>query len=369
MCRMTRRHLISVGLWIGWVAAAAGQGAVTFDWRVPGGWPAPAVPADNPMSEAVVTLGRHLFYDTHLSGNGTQSCASCHQQALAFTDGRAQAVGSTGERHARGSMSLVNVAYASTLTWAHATLTRLEDQALVPMFGDRPVELGLRRGAEESFLAQLREVPEYRRMFPAAFGGDAQAFTVANVTKALAAFQRTIISARSPYDRYADMGDEDAVPAAAKRGEALYFGRELSCFRCHGGFTFSQPVEFEGRTRGGEAPLFQNNGLYFFDGPFTYPQEDQGLFDLTGVLADVGKYKAPTLRNIAVTAPYMHDGSLPTLGHVIDHYASGGRSHPNRSGILRGFTLTAGQREDLMAFLQSLTDDELLRDPRFANPW
>jgi cytochrome c peroxidase len=189
---MPRRHLISVCLCVFWAAAAGQQSA--FQWDLPGGWPAPAVPADNPITPARVALGRFLFYDTRLSGNGTQSCASCHQQTLAFTDGRAQAVGSTGEHHTRSSMSLVNIAYGSTLTWAHPTLTRLEEQALVPMFGDRPVELGLRRDSEEGFLAKLREVPVYRRLFPDAFGPAPDPFTVTNATRALASFERTIIS-------------------------------------------------------------------------------------------------------------------------------------------------------------------------------
>jgi len=352
----------------GAVIAAVAQPDAPYVWDLPDGWPAPLVPADNRMSAVKVELGRYLFYDTRLSGNGTQSCASCHRQDLAFTDGRARAVGSTGAVHPRGSMSLVNIAYAWTLTWVHPTLGRLEEQALIPMYSDRPVELGLRRD-DASFVERLKGVAEYRRLFPAAFGTTPDPFTPENVTKALASFERTIVSARSPYDRYADMGDDAAISPAAKRGEALYFSRELSCFRCHGGFTFSQPVEFEGRPPGGEAPLFQNNGLYALPESTMYPGEDQGLYDFTGMLFDVGKFKAPTLRNVAVTAPYMHDGSLATLDSVIDHYAAGGKKHPNQSGILRPFTLTAEQRSDLLAFLHTLTDEPLLHDPRFSNPW
>ena len=185
------------------VTAAAGvlaQTQAAYVWDLPTGFPRPRVPADNPMTPAKVELGRYLFYDTRLSGNGQQSCAVCHEQAKAFTDGKGRAVGSTGEVHPRGAMSLANVAYTSALTWGNPLQTRLEDQALVPMFGDHPIELGLEPPGT-SMLARLRQVEAYRRLVPAAFPGDADPFTVANVTRALASFERTIISGRSPYDR------------------------------------------------------------------------------------------------------------------------------------------------------------------------
>ena len=340
-----------------------------YRWDLPSGWPTPSVPPDNPMTPAKVALGRALFYDTRLSANGTQACATCHEQAHAFADTRPRALGSTGERHPRGSMSLVNIAYASTLTWANGAMRRLEAQALVPMFGEQPIELGLRQAETSTFLGRLRAAPDYPRMFAAAFGGSPDPVSIDNVTKALASFERSIISARSPYDRYSD-GDERAISAAAQRGEQLFFSPRLGCFRCHGGFTFSQPPEFAGRSEveRGEAPLFQNNGLYAYSGSLTSPGEHQGVFEVTAAPLDLGKFKPPTLRNIAVTAPYMHDGSLPTLDAVIDHYARGGREHPTKSTIIGGFSLTSEQRADLIAFLDSLTDEELLRDPRFGAP-
>src|SRR5262245_50301431 len=144
---MGRRLALLLLAGVGWTVALAASVPVqaTWVWSLPAGFPPPAVPADNPMSEAKVELGRHLFYDNRLSGNGTQSCAICHQQALAFTDGRPRSFGSTNQPHPRGSMSLVNVAYAGALTWANPTQIRLEEQALVPMYGNRPIELGLDR--------------------------------------------------------------------------------------------------------------------------------------------------------------------------------------------------------------------------------
>src|SRR5262245_31300893 len=192
--------------------SAHAQPAPAFRWTLPARFPTPRVPPNNPMSDAKATLGRFLFYDPRLSGNGTQACATCHEQARAFTDGRAQAVGSTGEVHPRGSMSLVNVAYAATLTWADPTV-RLEDQALVPMFGTQPVELGLTKD-EPTLMARLRLEPRYRTLFAQAFSTDADPFSLEHVTQALAAFERTIISARSPYDRYHTDRDDTAISAS-----------------------------------------------------------------------------------------------------------------------------------------------------------
>ncbi len=347
-----------------------------YSWNLPKGFPRPPVPTDNPMTAPKVELGRYLFYDTRLSVNGKSSCGTCHKQELAFTDGKPVGEGATGEKHSRGAMSLVNVAYSAALTWSNPQLKELEQQALTPMFGEHPVELGLREG--DSLPALLRGDPKYREMFERAFPGDADRFTVANVTKAIASFERSIISGRSPYDRYHYYREDDAIPDAAKRGETLFFNQHLSCFRCHGGFNFSGDSVGEGRRREVE---FHNTGLYNVPGKLSYPAPNVGTFEFTKAPADVGKFKAPTLRNIAVTAPYMHDGSIATLEGVLDHYAAGGRTipsgpsagvghdNPNKDQLVGGFELTAQDRQDLIAFLQSLTDDAVLRDPRFANPW
>ncbi len=343
---------------------AAPAMAQPFDWQLPRGFPAPPVPPGNPMNTAKVELGRRLFYDTRLSVNGGQSCASCHRQELAFTDGVARAKGTTGERHPRSSMSLVNAGYAPVLTWADPKLTELEVQALIPMFGTEPVELGL-RGQEETLLIALRRDSVYRRLFAAAFPGDADAFRIDNITRALAAFQRTIISTRSPYDRYRYGGDESAISPAAKRGEILFFsGEKAGCFQCHGGWNFSGPVRYaDGPPVEAE---FHNTGLYY-----TYRAPNTGLHRHTGKAEDEGRFRAPTLRNIAITGPYMHDGSVATLAEAIEHYSKGGRAsaHPAKSSILRPLSLSSSEKADLIEFLRSLTDEELLKDPRWSNPW
>jgi cytochrome c peroxidase len=305
-----------------------------YAWTLPKGFPKPRVPADNPMTAAKVELGRHLFYDVRMSVNAKASCATCHRQELAFTDGKPVGVGATGEKHPRGAMSLVNVAYSGRLTWNNPEMRRLEDQALVPMFGEHPVELGLREG--DGLLPMLRSDARYRGLFAQAFPGETDPFSVANVVKAIASFERSIISGRSPWDRYHYERDDAAISESAKRGEILFFDSRLSCFRCHGGFNFS----------GGEE--FHNTGVS------------------TG---DPGKFKAPSLRNIAVTAPYMHDGSMATLDAVLDHYSSGGKESVGKDPLIHGFKLSQEDRQDLIAFLQSLTDDAVLHDARFANPW
>jgi cytochrome c peroxidase len=226
------------------LAIAAGLCAADFEWSLPKGFPRPAVPSSNRMSAAEVELGRHLFYDKRMSRNGKQSCATCHRQELAFTDGRAHAEGTTGQAHPRSSMSLVNVAYAPSLTWANPALDSLEDQALVPMLGEEPVELGL-KGHEQEFLDVLQRDSVYRRLFSSAFPGTA-VYTLANVTRAIAAFERTIVSMNSPYDRYRWDGDSPAISDSAKRGEILFSSSERGgCFQCHGGWNFTA-VRFEG---------------------------------------------------------------------------------------------------------------------------
>jgi cytochrome c peroxidase len=351
-----------------------------YEWHLPAGFPKPKVPADNPISTAKVELGRRLFYDKRLSGNGTFSCASCHDPKKAFTDGFAQALGSTGELHPRGSMSLVNVGYASTLTWANDLIVTLEKQALIPMFGENPVELGL-VGQEDALLARLRSEPIYAEAFPKAFGGnsDGEPISIDHVAKAIATFERTIISGGSAYDRFVYGRDPSALDDSAKRGRDLFFSERTECFHCHGNFNFADNVSHEGTVIIEMA--FHNTALYNVDGQGAYPAKSRGLIEISGKAADMGRFKAPTLRNIAVTAPYMHDGSIATLGEAIDHYARGGRKidngpnagdgakSPLKSEFLQGFLISDGEKADLVHFLESLTDETFLDDRRFSDPW
>ena len=374
----TRWHILPLAAALALGVGCGGDDSGGYDWDLPEGFPEPRVPEDNPMSAEKAELGRFLFYDTRLSGNGTQSCGSCHVQSMAFTDGLARAEGSLGDAHPRGSMSLANVAYQSTLTWANPVVRTLEDQAPLPMFGEDPiVELGL-AGREDELLERLRADERYQEMFPAAFPDDPEPISVGNVVKAIASFQRTLVSGSSPYDRYIQ-GDTDAMSEEAVRGMELFFSETVECFHCHGGFNFSANVDHSGQVF--EEAAFFNNGLYNVDGRGAYPAGNQGLYDHTADPADQGRFKPPTLRNIEVTAPYMHDGSIATLEEVIDHYAAGGRNvtegehvgdgreNPNKSLFVSGFDITEQQKQDLLAFLRALTDPAFLEDPRFSDPF
>lgn len=347
-----------------------------FAW-VPDGFPAPVVPEDNPMTPEKVDLGRHLFYEKKLSYNGTQSCGSCHQQALGFADGLPQAKGSTGDIHPRNAMGLTNVAYAQRLTWGHPTLNRLEQQALGPIFGENPVEMGM-RGHESELTERLAATPLYVKKFAAAFPDEPNPITLDNALKAIASFERTLISADSRYDRYA-AGDETALTDAEKRGMELYFDEVTECFHCHGGFNFSDATDFAGSVAA--TPAFHNTGLYNLNGSGDYPARNGGIYELTGNREQMGQFRAPTLRNIAESAPYMHDGSIADLEGVIDHYAAGGRVitdgpyagagylNPYKDGFVRGFAISEQGKADLVAFLKALSDPAFLSNPAFSDPF
>jgi cytochrome c peroxidase len=259
-------------------------------------------------------------------------------------------------------MSLTNVAYVPSLGWANPLLDTLEEQALVPMFGTNPVELGL-ADREGELLARLREDPVYQELFPAAFPAEADPYTLEGVVKALGSFQRTLLSFGSAYDRYVQ-GDHAALTAAQRRGMEIFYSEQAECFHCHGGFNFSNVVNHEG-LRFVEMS-FHNNGLYDAE---RWPEDNPGLFEITLDPADKGMFRAPTLRNIAQTAPYMHDGSLETLEEVVEHYARGGAGHPTQSPFVSGFVLSAEDKAALVSFLESLSDPAFLSDPRHGDPW
>lgn len=377
------RHLLALASMI-LVAAAVGTAAAADPDRLGYRWPMPAwlapppVPKDNPMTPAKVELGRHLFYDSRLSADGAVACASCHKQTLAFTDGRTVSVGVRGIKGHRNAPGLANAGYNPALTWANPHADSLEFQSLFPLFGTEPVEMGM-AGREDELFAVLAADDYYAAAFREAFpdrGGSIDLFTV---TRAIGAFQRSMISVDSPYDRYKYGGDADAIGPAAKRGEQLFFDHRFECYHCHMGVMFTDNMQMA------RSPFietaFHNNGLYNIGGKGAYPRHGAGLAEFTGRSTDIGKFRTPSLRNVAVTAPYMHDGSIATLRGVLDHYSVGGRTiehgphagvgadHPNKSGLLIGFTATPQEIDDLIAFLESLTDESFLINPAYADPW
>lgn len=383
---MRALRVAGVAAVVGVLSACGGDGAETpqlwtppstLSLAAPPGFPAMKVPADNPFSVEKAELGRLLFYDRRLSRNQTQSCGSCHQQSRAFTDGRGRGLGSTGQTHPRGPMGLTNVGYFSAYTWANPLMNTLEEQALGPLFGESPEELAF-SGHEDELLRRLRDDARYPAMFRAAFPGATDPVTVQNVTRAIATFQRALISANAPYDRY-QRGERGALSPAAVRGMALFFSERVECFHCHGGFAFTDSVT-SAASRFDEA-AFHNTGLYNVDGRGAYPADNQGTYAVTNNPDDMGRFRAPTLRNIELTAPYMHDGSVATLEEAIDHYAAGGRritagpnagdghTSPLRSGFVPGFVITPAERADLVAFLRALTDPVFISDRRFSDPF
>lgn len=330
------------------VARAADQALPNeYRWTLPPGFPVPVVPDENPMTEEKVSLGRLLFYEPRLSMTGRHACASCHAQALAFTDGKPRALGATGEAHPRSAMSLANVAYNPVYTWTEPGFASLEAQVLQPLFNEHPIELGL-TGREQAVLDELASDASYRDAFARAFPGEPAPITIANVARALASFERTLISGRSAFDRYVFDDERAALDPAAKRGMALFYSERIGCAQCHFGINFSGPI-VHARARHADPP-FVNTGD--------------------------GRFRVPTLRNAAVTAPYMHDGALATLTEVVDHYAAGGANQPtgsaaraaNKDERLRPFALSQAEKSDLLAFLETLTDAQFLADPRFAAP-
>lgn len=323
-----------------------------YVWKLPPRFVAPAVPDDNRMSESKVALGCRLFFERRLSVTQRHSCAICHSPHLAFTDGRTRALGATGEELRRNSMMLANVAYSSTLTWANNRPMTLEAQMAQPLFGKHPVEMGLQRD-DRPVLAWLAAEHDYDAAFHEAFPADAAPITMSNVIKAIAAFERTLISGRSAFDRYMYDGDRSALSDAAGRGMDLFFSR-AGCAQCHSAALFSgQIIQRSGPT---EAAVFASNGAYDVHDP------DRGLMDVTGREQDRGLFKVPTLRNVALTAPYMHDGHIETLEAVVDHYSAGGKSSSAAGSVrvdprIRVLDLTAEEKQALLEFLQSLTDE------------
>mgnify|MGYP001810563048 CR=1 FL=1 len=302
-------------------------GATPWEWGLPAHFPPPPVPADNPMSVEKVELGRRLFHDTRLSGNGSTSCASCHFQSLAFSDGRPVSAGATGQTTHRNAPGLVNLAWMASYTWANPALTSLERQAEVPLFGDDPVEMGVTDANRGEILARLADDEEYPALFATAFPAMARPITFDSVVKALAAFQRSLVGARSRHDRFLT---GEAVPTdSERRGMALFSSPASGCTQCHGGVLFTDHAA--GRA------VFHDATVH---GITDSIHPNRGLFELTGAASDLNRFRAPSLREITLTAPYMHDGRYPDLETVLTHYAR------------RSFS--TAERNDLIAFLATL---------------
>ncbi len=289
------------GLLVALVFGCAANAPVEPPFEFPSHVPPPVVPADNPMTTARIELGRHLFYEQRLSVTGEIACGSCHHQDKAFTDGQATSEGADGKHGARSAMSLANLAWMSTYTWGNPILETLEQQALVPLFLDNPLEMGAQNVIDD-VLREFAADPAYAARFRTAFPDDPEPFSVGNVAKALACFQRALISLNSPYDRHL-AGDESALTPAQRRGLALFESERTGCSACHSGVFFTAAIRTEANPDG--EFRFEVTGLYDEGASHRYPSPNFGLYEFSKDEAEMGAHRVPTLRNIAVTAPYI----------------------------------------------------------------
>jgi len=371
-----RRLILLLGV-VGALASCTSSEPVHDLNALPDHFPEIPVPADNPLTPEKIELGRHLFYDFRLSINHRRSCGICHEQIKGFTDGFVQPVGTFENLLPHNTPTLTNVAWRESLTWLPRGLAHLEEQMLIPLLADDPAEMGM-GGQESVLLERLRALDVYQELFPEAFSDQEDPFTLHNITLAIGAFQRTIISAWAPYDQYL-VGDDDAMSDSAKRGMALFLGSKMQCFRCHGGPQFDSPTDADGAVSSTHG--YFNTGLYDLDGEGAYPERARGVIEVTGRAEDMGKFRTPTLRNLLATGPYTHDGTVPTLDYQLDIYARGGRyidvgptrgdgkDNPLKDPRVNGFSMTDDEKSDLLAFLAALTEPEFLVNPDIADPF
>ncbi len=323
------------------------------------------LPADNPLTNEGVELGRRLFYDTRLSGNNTVSCATCHIQSLAFSDGKPTGVGISGKPLAFNSMSLANLMWGPRHFFWNGRAGSLEEQALMPIQDPDEMAQDL-----DELVDELEADETYRELFDIAYGE----ISPASIARALASFQRTLVSSNSRYDQF--LRGEIVLSELEERGRKLFMAhpdvkvslRGGNCIDCHSQFlTSGFDTQYDG---------FSNNGLD--------AEEDlePGLEEVTGQPAHRGMFKVPTLRNIALTAPYMHDGRFETLEQVLDHYNEGIVKSSTLSPLIMeadnlekdsaeqiSLNLTEDEKTAIIAFLHTLTDEQFVTDPRFSDPF
>lgn len=338
-----------------------------YTLKKPKHFPEMDIPADNPLTVEGITLGRHLFYDPILSADSTQACASCHFPQASFTDNQAVSFGIDGIAGTRSSMSLLNIGFNRNLLFWDGRVATLEEQALLPV--EDPIEM---HNTWANALEHLRAHDTYPRMFREAFGVESKSdITKEHAAKAIAQFERIIISSgKSKYDRFMETNDGNVLSDDEFDGMVMYFDKSIElglpfpdaeCFHCHGG-----PLATTNN--------FFNNGLQPANTVGDYRDPGQGAV-LNNTLKN-GNFRAPSLINVALTAPYFHNGSAKTLVEVIEHYSTGGKPSPNKDplihplGVAPSFTgLTTSQKAKLIKFLNTMTDTAALNNPEIQNPF
>jgi len=297
-----------------------------YQLALPAHFPAPNIPANNPLKQEAIILGKKLFFDPILSRDSSIACNSCHLPELAFSDSVAISLGVGGNLGFRNAPTLMNLAWLEVVH-KDGGVRKLDIQAMTPIEDEFEMDISILKVAK-----RLNQQPTYVALAQKAYQRPLDAFVI---TRALASYLRTLISANSKYDQYIE-GDSMALSEAAISGKQLFFSSKTNCSSCHTGFNFTNNQ-------------FENNGLY-------KEFNDNGRERITLQPEDNGKFRVPTLRNIELTAPYMHDGSLKNIEAVIAHYNSGGKNHPNQNDLIKPLSLTPTEKQDLIAFLKSLTD-------------
>jgi cytochrome c peroxidase len=328
--------------------------------------------ANQSTNQPSTNLGRYLFFDRRLSINNTRSCGTCHNPQFAFTDGYKRSLGAFADLHQRNTQPLFNLSYLKYFTAADSTLHSPLQQMNNPLFNTHPVEMGV-KGNEDAILKRIKEDKDYQKLFSEL----EKDITWANIKLAINDFIFNVYSFNSNYDKYKNE-DTNALNKSEKRGMKLFFSNELKCTSCHGGVNFSTPTITNEKR---DTIFYFNTGLYNVDGKGSYPEYDQGLFQLTKNKVDMGKFRVPTLRNLAYTAPYLHDGSAASLMEVINIYADGGRkiydgiykgdgkSNPYKHSFVHGFIISETDKLDLNNFLLSLSDSSFIQKNNYQNPF
>ncbi|WP_222164861.1 cytochrome-c peroxidase [Edaphocola aurantiacus] len=305
---------------------------------IPKGFTQMSIPADNAFSMSRWQLGKRLFYDKTLSVNNTISCGSCHKASLAFSDSVALSNGVNEAAGTSNAPTLANVGYQTSYTRAGGVPT-LEMQVLVPIQEHNEFNTSIL-----DIVQKLSADTTYQSMAQEAYSRSIDPYVI---TRALACFERSLISGNSRFDQYYYQGKSNALSAEELQGMQLFFSERTNCSGCHSDFNFTNY-------------RFENNGLY-------QQYSDSGRMRFTHLESDRARFKVPTLRNIAFTAPYMHDGSISSLEAVIEHYNSGGVAHPNKSALIRPLQLSPQEKASLVAFLKSLSDYTFIRNKKFKN--
>ena len=291
--------------------------------KAPLGLPAVPIPGDNPMTAEKISLGKQLYFDGRLSADNKVSCSSCHDPAKGFSNGERFATGVEGKKGGRSAPAIINTAYGSLQFW-DGRAKSLEDQALGPI--QNPIEMNM---TLDAVIKKLNGIEGYKAQFQKVFGTDG--VTAENIAKAIAAYERTLISGNAPFDRF-KAGDTGALSESAQRGQKLFFGK-AHCSACHAG------------------PNFTDNSFHNVGIGMDKKEFDRGRVDISKLSGDTGAFKTPTLREIARSAPYFHDGRAKTLDDVVDHYAKGGIANEWLDEEIYNIKIAPTEKADLVKFL------------------